>query len=385
MRPIHASFLAALMLSTTPAFAGPADDFVGELQALAEKNGVSVAVENSQDSGDGFVLENMTVTGKQATGIIAETTVTGYARTPTGGSADRVTSKGVAVSIASNDMTITVDEIDTTDLNFPENGLSTPSMFSLYSSQTFANMVVKAAGLTIVEVANSQVKTDKGADGVYTSSTAVSGIVIDLANLPTAPQSGAVAELGYERLNASIEGTATYDPAEGTIESTNTQMVVENAATVGVSYRITGYTEQFAEQMAAWSKTYGEESRSPEAMMALMPMLSNVKVASMMLKLTDDSLTGKLLDMQAKQMGTTGEQLAQSAPMFLGMGLSQLQMPELTQMVTQAIGGFLQNPGTLTIAIEPAEPVSVAAIAALSQSDPKALPELLNLSVTASN
>ncbi len=84
-------------------------------------------------------------------------------------------------------------------------------------------------------------------------------------------------------------------------------------------------------------------------------------------------------------MGTTGDQLAQSAPMFLGMGLSQLQMPELTQMVTAAVSGFLQNPGTLTISIAPAEPVSVAAIAALSQSDPKALPDLLNLSVTATN
>ena len=120
-------------------------------------------------------------------------------------------------------------------------------------------------------------------------------------------------------------------------------------------------------------------------MATLMPMLSNVKVARVEFRLTEASLTGKLLGLQAKAMGTTGEQLAQSAPMFLGMGLSRLQMPELTQMVTQAVGSFLQNPGTLTVTVEPAEPVSIAAIAALSQSDPKALPDLLNLTVTATN
>lgn len=385
MRPLHATFIAVLMLSASPAIAAPADDFVSELQSLAEKNDASVTIESTEDTGDGFVLKNMTVMGKQATGKIAETDVTGYTRTPTGGRADRVASKGIAVSIANNDLTITMDELDTTGLTFPENALTTPSMFSLYATQTMTNMVVKLAGLTIVEVAGSQVKTEKGADGVYTSSTAVDGIMVDLANLPAGPSSGAIAELGYQRLNASIAGTATYDPSGGTIESSDSRLVIDNAATVGISYRLTGYTEQFAEQMAAWSKTYGEESRSPEAMAALMPMLSDVKVAGMAIRLTDNSLTSKLLDFQARQMGTTGDQLAQSAPMFLGMGLSQLQMPELTQMVTAAVSGFLQNPGTLTISIAPAEPVSVAAIAALSQSDPKALPDLLNLSVTATN
>ncbi len=335
MRPLHAAFIATLMLSASPALAGTADDFVSALQAFAEKNDASVTVETTSESGEGFTLDNMTVTAEGVNAKVAQTDVAGYVNAPDGGSAEMVTSQGIAISAADNQLAITIDELKTTGLNFPGNALSTPAMFSLYAAQTMTNMVAKWDGLTIVEVPASQVSTDQGADGVYTSTTTIDGIVIDLANLPSGGSSGTIGELGYEQLNASVNGTATYDPAAGIIQSDDTLIAVENAASIGMSYRLEGYTEQFARQMSQWSETYGERSNSPEAMQALMPMLSSVKVASMTLQITDASLTGKLLDMQAKKMGTSGEQLAQSAPMFLGMGLSRLQMPELTQMVTR--------------------------------------------------
>ena len=240
MRPLLASLTAALLLSTAPALASPADDFVADLKTLGERNDATITVGATEERVDGFVLENMTITGEAATGKVAETEVVGYEKTSTGSAADRVTSKGIAVPIANNDVTVTMDELVTTDLAFPENALTTASMFSLYGSQAITNMVVKLAGLTIVEVAGSTVNTSRGADGVYTSNTTVDGIMVDLGNLPMGGSSNAVAELGYERLNAKVSGMATYDPADGTFESTDTQVVVENAATIGMAYRPDG-------------------------------------------------------------------------------------------------------------------------------------------------
>ena len=41
--------------------------------------------------------------------------------------------------------------------------------------------------------------------------------------------------------------------------------------------------------------------------------------------------------------------------MMIGMGMSQLNMPELTAMVTSAVGKFLKEKGTLFVDVTPNE------------------------------
>ena len=116
--------------------------------------------------------------------------------------------------------------------------------------------------------------------------------------------------------------------------------------------------------------------------MELLPILANLKLSDFKLGLTDRSLTGRLLDFQASQMGTTGDQLAQGAPMMIGLGMGGLNMPDFTEMVTKAVGSFLQNKGTLSVEAVPAEPVSIVNVVLAGQADPTKVPEMLNLKIS---
>ena len=91
----------------------------------------------------------------------------------------------------------------------------------------------------------------------------------------------------------------------------------------------------------------------------------------------------RLLDFQASQMGTTGDQLAAGAPMMIGMGMGALNMPALTEMVTSAVGKFLTEKGTLTVRAMPTEPVSIVNVVLTGQRDPTKIPDMVNLQVSA--
>ena len=82
-------------------------------------------------------------------------------------------------------------------------------------------------------------------------------------------------------------------------------------------------------------------------------------------------------------MGTTGDQLAAGAPMMVGMGMGGLGMPGFTDMVTTAIGSFLKDKGTLSVEAQPEDSISVLDLVMTSQTDPKKLPEMLNMQVRA--
>ena len=56
-------------------------------------------------------------------------------------------------------------------------------------------------------------------------------------------------------------------------------------------------------------------------------------------------------------------------------------MPDLTDMVTRAVGDFVKEKGTLSVEAKPEQPISVGSLIAAGQSNPKQIPEMLNLQV----
>ena len=152
---------------------------------------------------------------------------------------------------------------------------------------------------------------------------------------------------------------------------------------MNMDYVVTGYTQDVAQKIQEAQLKSIDGGDSMSAFMAILPDLQNVKLEHLKFGLTDQSLTGKLLDFQGQQMGTTGDQLAAGAPMMLGLGMANLKMPAFTEMVTSAVGTFLKTKGTLSLEAKPAEPVSIVNVVLAGQADPTKVPELLNLQVSA--
>ncbi|MDD9908744.1 MAG: hypothetical protein OXR62_03545 [Ahrensia sp.] len=236
--------------------------------------------------------------------------------------------------------------------------------------------VVTMAGMTVVVEPTA-------ADGTINSRSSITDVVVDLTTIPDPQARAQMERLGYSEVRASLAGSGSYNPETGRIVSDDLQLNVADMFDLAIAYAFSGYTKEVAQKINEISAGGGGQVPPDQAFMAMLPELSKIKVDALKIALTDRSLTGKLLDLQAQQMGTTGDQLAQGAPLMIGMAMGSLGMPQFTEMVSQAVGKFLTEKGTLTVEANPSQPVSVLDIISTSQSNPTQIPELLNAQVSA--
>ena len=273
---------------------------------------------------------------------------------------------------------------------FSLTGLNIPTGFSgnmtdwlrAYQNVNLSGIEVKLGGKTVLRLGemNSDLESE---NGVSRSRSTIDAIDIDLKAIPN-PQLTQMANLfGYERVTGSMVGEGSYDLSSGRAAVDQLSVKLKDMFDVNIDYALQGYTQEVAQAMQEAQAAMAKGMSPMEAFGPVMDKVSQVKLERLGLSLTDRSLLGKVLDFQAQQMGTTGEQLAQGAPMMLGMGMAQLNMPEFTEMVTNAVGKFLRDKGTLSVEAVPAEPVPVVSVVAAGQADPTKVPQLLNLQVQA--
>lgn len=271
------------------------------------------------------------------------------------------------------------------DVNFPTSvDASIFDWMKIYSSMSMSGIAASMSGEPVFELERIA-GTIAPPDGTGTVETVseLDGLFVNLKAIPD-PQAQAVfGELGYDKVEGSMGAVAAYNPNTGRATLFDTSIKLVDMFDLYIDYAITGYTAELAQKL---QKAQMEMSTGKDAMQAFGPMLaelSGIKLETFGIELEDRSLTGRLLDFQAKQMGTTGDQLAAGAPMMIGMGMGPLNMPGLTEMVTAAVGKFLTEKGSISVRAEPAEPVSIVNVVMSSQADPTQIPKMLNLQVTA--
>ncbi len=221
------------------------------------------------------------------------------------------------------------------------------------------------------------------AEGTVESKSDMTGLYINLKAIPDPSAQAVFTEMGYDKIEGSMTGVATYNPKTGRVAIFDTSIKLREMFDLYIDYAISGYTAEIAQKFTQAQMEIASGKDQMEVFGPMLAELSGIKLESFGIELEDKSLTGKILDFQAKQMGTTGDQLASGAPMMIGMGMGALNMPALTEMVTSAVGKFLTEKGTLSVRAEPAEPVSIVNVVMAAQADPTKIPDMLNLQVTA--
>ena len=292
---------------------------------------------------------------------------------------------GTGQTYAQQEVDFGMSSFNLTDVNFPTTMDATIyDWMKIHSAMSVSGISASMAGESVFELESVSV-TIAPPDGTGTVETvsALEGLYVNLKAIPD-PQAQAVfGEIGYDKVEGSMSGVATYNPETGRASLFDTSIKLVDMFNLYIDYAITGYTAELAQKL---TQAQMEMSTGKDAMQAFGPMLaelSTIKLESFGIELEDQSITGRLLDFQAKQMGTTGDQLAAFAPMMLGTGMGALNMPALTEMVTAAVGKFLTEKDSLSVRAEPTEPVSIVNVVIASDIDPTRIPDMLNLQVTA--
>lgn len=168
---------------------------------------------------------------------------------------------------------------------------------------------------------------------------------------------GALGMLGYEKLELTGEGVATFDPAKDTATYEKSTLKLKD----GFELNITG--------TFGGLKAYGEalklmdfaamDGGDPSAMMNAVSKLS---LYDMTLTLKDDSIVDRIINLSATQSGQDPAELRNQVVMMASMGPMMAAQsgvdPELATELSTAISSFIQKPGTLTISLKPKAPLN---------------------------
>ncbi|MEM1366262.1 MAG: hypothetical protein AAGH82_10995, partial [Pseudomonadota bacterium] len=210
----------------------------------------------------------------------------------------------------------------------------------------------------------------------------VTDISFDVANLPNSNNAKlALKAMGYDTVTMDMIIEGGWEPS-GRVTLDRYDIIADDIGTLSFVLDISGYTTELAQRIAEINAATTPENQTQQSM-KVMGEMANLALTSGQISFTDNSITDKLLAFFAPQMGTDAEGLKAQAKGLLPLGLAQLGDPKLTQMVTAAVGKFLDNPGKLIIDMQPDALVSFGEVMGAGMAAPQTLPKVLGVKVSA--
>ena len=203
--------------------------------------------------------------------------------------------------------------------------------------------------------------------GVTTTRQVSEPMIIKLKNDPKDPGAkrafDAVKSLGFDEMVFQSSGTTVLDANKDTVELKDHLVTMKDGFKLSYNYGATG-VKAMADSIAA---SGGNNSSSQ-----LTAYLDTLKLNGFQLRLEDDSIVERSLQLAAQMRGGTPESIKREmtvalalAPMMAGGGLEGEMIGEMAS----AFGDFVKNGGTLSIVMDPNTPIAIGELAKYKGSD----------------
>jgi hypothetical protein len=365
------------------------------LKALSAKQGIELGWANVTGDASGMVIEGLTVKPAGETDAFPLGNLTLSDISEENGGFRIGTTATAPISSTAEGVTVELSEIVMKGLKIPAENSDDPlAAISFYESVEMASAAVKMADKTVFSISGLTAAISPPVEGKAMDFTAgVASFSGDLSGV-TDPQTKAIVDaFGYQTINGSYTTAGTWNLADGRLNVTENDVVVENAGKFGFKADISGYTLDFIKQLQEVQKKMAAQPAGEAAtsageleMLALMQQLS---LNGATVRFDDASLTGKIIDYVAKQQGQKREDIVNVAKAGLPFLLMQMQLPDLAAAISPAINSYLDDPRSIEIKAAPAAPVPFTLIggAAMANPDPgataKAIWSMLGVTVTA--
>lgn len=196
------------------------------------------------------------------------------------------------------------------------------------------------------------------------------------------PESAAVFDaLGYGDLKIAGTGRSRFDAQSGAYRI-DSSLGVTDAGTLMLDYALGGLTLDRLKMITFMSLAAPNSQPDPGLMMAA---LGPVSIDRFTLRFEDASLVRRVLAYAAKLQGVDEATLIGNATAMLQLGLSAIKAPAFTARAVDAVGAFLRQPRSITLSLEPRQPVKVRQLMALDPANLGAAIDLLGLDVRAND
>ena len=358
--------------TATPTLAASEAEITAALQkSFAGAPGSTVELGSPSVSGDDFIYSPVTIKGGDGSETVIGTLTLTDADLNAGGGIKAGSIVGETINAKNGGSTIAIESIEILNPDFvPAPGADQPGKGRL-DSLSANGISVTEEGKPPVTIASVLVETDDYVNDMPRSiSVAIEGLEVDPASLDDTGEGAAqLKAYGYDKLTLGIFGAGSWDAAAGTLTFDELTVEGAEAGVITLSAVLGGVTEDVMAKLQ-------QPSPPPE-------LMQQITLQEAAVVYVDDSLAGRVLDVQAKSMGAAREAFVEQLTGALPLMLMALQNPGFQDQVATAVGAFLKDPKNLTISVAPEPPLSIMDIMMQSQMAPQTLPDTLKAEIEA--
>lgn len=381
---------ATLLMSAslTGALAQSVEAAAERLREIVQDQGLSIEWDGVEVSGDGGVLRNVRVGREDGMLPIGNINLEGVSEVDEGYAIEDVTMDRYHMVNGAD--SLTVDGVAMTGVLLPnEQSIDSYGGSVFYETADIATVNVVSKGKEIFTLTDmhAEISPSDEAGKPMEFSGAAEGFTIDLTIIEDPQQAAVIKALGYEKLEGYLEMDGSWNPADGQLTLNEYGMSVVDAGSLGLSFDLGGYTPELIASLRQIQKQMAEnpDGDSSQQGMAILGLMQQMIFHSAEVSFADDSLTNKVIDFVAQQQGMSASDIRNQAKAVLPFALAQLNNPEFTTMVTQAVSAYLDDPKSLSVRAEPGSPTPFAMIMASGMTNPVDLIKSLNVQVTAND
>jgi hypothetical protein len=372
-----ATSVAALALFAFSAGQAPAateQEITDALKAMiaASESGATLELGAPTASGEALVYTDVVVktTAQDGPGEVKIKTLTvtsGDLNDAGGLVAGQLLAEGIDMSSGSDKVAITSMEVNNLDVT-PKSADTT--MSARFDTAAVLGVAATTEGQPPVAIEAIRVETsDYVGEYPRSGSIAVEGMDVDVTESPDDPTGGQLKALGYERLTMNLFAGGTWDDTAGTMSIDEFSIDADDVGALTLTGVFGGFTADVVAEL---------QKEEPS-----MEVMQKVTVNEAALSFSDASITGKLLDMQAAQMGADRATFVDQITAALPLMLSAVGNPGFQEKLAAAATIFLKDPKNITISVAPETPVDIMTLMMTGQMEPQKLPDLLGAEVSA--
>ena len=356
-----------------PAFAADATQIADALVAAVTASGESQAgYDSASAAGDDVTITNLKMSGKDGKSASIPTVFITNAqpRDPGGFTADAISFDNA--NMLSDGNTITWGAASVTDATVPSaDEIKAKAKIRPFSRMDIANMNVSGGELPVpLDIAAIGVGLDLDEGGLPRDFA----LNVSSINIPPEFIAGAdddfkqlVQGLGYESFVVNLVVEGGYETGSDRLTVRSFAVEAPDVGKFSLAGTISGVKA---------SELAGEAN--PDA-------LANGKLENLTIRFDNAGVVERALDMQAKMMGASREDIVAQLNGALPFMLNAINNPAFQEKVAKAGQAFLADPKSVTITANPAQPIAFQEIMGSAMSAPQTLPDMLAIDITANN